>query len=76
MNITSYHHRQAAINYAKADRSDPFALRRALTHMNNGVASYRAIAGEGLPAGSSGFYEATAVPGDNGKISYTNLRRP
>lgn len=30
---------EAAKRYAAADRSDPFAFSRAMTHLNNGVAS-------------------------------------
>jgi hypothetical protein len=30
-----------ALHYAHADRSDPFAFSRALTHLKSGIASYR-----------------------------------
>ena len=30
---------EGALNYARADKSDPFALVRAIAHMKNGVAS-------------------------------------
>jgi hypothetical protein len=51
----------AARRYAAADRTDPFALRRALAHIDNGVASYRRPANRewDMEAGQS-FYDATA----------------
>jgi len=45
-------HYRAARRYAEADRSDPFAYNRAVTHLQNGVASYG-------PKGENNFYDAT-----------------
>ena len=42
---------EGAKRYAAADRSDPFAFNRAMTHINNGVAGL-------LPNGEDGFYNA------------------
>lgn len=43
---------EAAKRYAAANNSDPFAYRRALTHLNNGIATYANEKGE------SGYYDA------------------
>jgi hypothetical protein len=43
---------EAAKRYAAADRSDPFAFSRAMTHINNGVAS-------ALGDGRDAAYDAT-----------------
>jgi len=73
---------RAAARYAASDPSDPFALRRAITHLNNGVASYA------TQNGSMGYYDAEeytetrrlALP--NGKTlewqatAYKNVKRP
>lgn len=42
----------AAKRYAEADKSDPFAFSRAMTHLKNGIAQYA------LKDGSSAFYDA------------------
>lgn len=41
-----------AINYARADKSDPFALRRAMAHLRSGIATF--ANGQGQEA----FYSA------------------
>lgn len=43
--------REAAERYAASDKSDPFALARARTHMRNGVAGF-------LQNGQDAFYNA------------------
>lgn len=50
---------EGAKRYAKANKSDPFAMRRALTHINSGAASFRVARGRGkaLP----GYYDAEPV---------------
>lgn len=49
---------EAAHRYALANRSDPFALRRALSHLGNGVAGMRIDeAGNKVPA----YYDAKPV---------------
>jgi hypothetical protein len=46
---------EAAKRYAAADRSDPFAYRRALCHLSNGVAHWN----NGSPRDpKDGFYDA------------------
>lgn len=46
---------EAAKRYAAADRSDPFAYRRAITHLSNGVAHWN----NGHPKDpKDGFYDA------------------
>lgn len=42
---------EAVKRYAEADRSDPFAFNRAMTHMKNGVCSF-------LKNGGEAFYDA------------------
>lgn len=39
MNTRRARYIDAARRYAAADRSDPFAFNRAMTHINNGIAS-------------------------------------
>ena len=46
--LTEREYTEAAMSYAKADSSDPFAFRRAMTHLRNGVASFANK--EGQPA--------------------------
>ena len=43
---------QGCINYAMANKSDPFAFNRAMTHVSNGIVGY-------LKDGSEAFYSAT-----------------
>lgn len=45
----------AAQRYANADKSDPFTLARARTHIANGIVSYSA-------SGEEALYDATLVP--------------
>lgn len=47
--------REGTENYAKADKSDPFALARALCHINNGIAQPYNRAGE------EAFYNTTPI---------------
>ena len=60
-----------ALNYAKADRSDPFAYSRAMSHINSGVASIG-------PNGEDSFYDAEpfADPSKFHTTAYKNIRRP
>jgi hypothetical protein len=44
--------RLAAERYALSDKSDPFALARAKTHLRNGIASFS------HPDGGKGYYDA------------------
>lgn len=71
-----------AYNYAAFDKSDPFALRRALSHIKNGVATLNN--GKDNP----GYYEAEEYPehreftnAEGKKVKYTvpafkNIARP
>lgn len=49
---------EAAKRYAAADKSDPFALARAITHMKNGIAGFRQERGEHHAMGQDAFYTA------------------
>ena len=82
---------EAAKRYAAADRTDPFTFRRAVTHIENGVAS--ATRGENnrdydMQSNGSAFYDATqrsetkTVTGFGGVaidavvLTYSSLVRP
>lgn len=83
---------EAARQYAKADRTDPFAFNRAMSHVNNGVASFRRPASERGAAfevsQGDGYYKATpyrearTLVGYDGKpstydvVRYNNVSRP
>lgn len=68
---------QGAANYAAADRSDPFAFNRGMTHTLNGIAS---VAQDGRDA----FYQATPAQeerflpdGQSFHVTvYRNIERP
>lgn len=48
---------QGAINYAKFDRSDPFAFARAMSEINNGICTVKVREDDGKPC----FYNAEPV---------------
>lgn len=51
-----------ALAYARADKSDPFAFNRAISHIKNGIASIRAEKGPwGRKAGEDAYYSADPV---------------
>lgn len=56
----------AALNYAKADRSDPFAYSRTMTHLKNGISSLV------NQHGQDAFYSATPF---QDKRSYNNGKK-
>ena len=60
---------QQALNYAAADRSDPFAFARAMAHSANGIC-------DSGPDGKNCRYKAEPVRGEYGRIAYTNVQRP
>lgn len=68
---------EGARAYAAADRSDPFAFNRAITHMNNGISSVGS-------RGEDAFYKAepyqeTRYLPDGREYSvtvYKNIQRP
>jgi hypothetical protein len=75
--------------YAAFDRTDPFALRRAVTHIDNGVAQvHRGMNNEWSIDAGPAFYsaemhrEARKIVGFDGKVQtydvhvYRNVRRP
>lgn len=69
--------------YALADNSDPFAYARAVTHINNGVASYANAKGELASYSAEPYQETRLLPPDsNGKQEeylatiYRNRVRP
>lgn len=55
MTILSPRQLEALQNYAAAERSDPFCLSRAISHTQNGIASYHEASGE------AAFYSAEAT---------------
>lgn len=59
-----------AYMWARANRSDPFALSVALSHIKNGIATAF------NKDGTDGFYTAEAVKGDYGQTIYKNMARP
>lgn len=59
-----------AYRYAEANKSDPFALARALTHIRTGVAEY-AVGKEASP----GYYDATEDKGEYGQRTWRNVAR-
>lgn len=69
--------RAGALRYAAADKSDPFSLRRALSHI------YAGICGP-TSDGKDGFYDADEVPesavtitgSPYMKTAYRNISRP
>lgn len=80
---------QGAKNYAGADRTDPFAFSRAMSHINNGVASFRRPENRELSVEQGdAFYQATpyregrTMIGSNGQpqeysvVRYMNVQRP
>lgn len=70
-----------ARNYALADRSDPFAYSRAMSHLKSGIAGYRfdEITGER----SNAYYDASprietrkASDVEYHATTYDNVKRP
>lgn len=59
-----------AHRYAEANKSDPFALARALTHIRVGIAEY-AVGKEGGP----GYYDATEDRNEYGQKIWRNVGR-
>ena len=72
----------AAINYAKSDPSDPFALARAKAHIRSGVASYSDKNGQSAFYSAEGYTEARRIELPNGRVLegqvtiYRNVIRP
>lgn len=56
--------------YAEAEKSDPFAFARGMSHLKSGVCSVSTLTGE------PGFYEATRTIDADGVARYTGLARP
>ncbi len=66
--ITTHVMIEAAKLYALADSSDPFAYRRARTHIANGVATYANAKGEEAYYSAEPFLEERQLPTEpNGK---------
>lgn len=70
---------EMALRYSQADRTDPFAFNRAMTHIQNGIATL-ARQTDGEPA----YYEADAYQEDaidflgrpHKVTRYKNMKRP
>ena len=73
---------EAAKRYAASDPSDPFAFRRAMTHLANGVASYGSKDGKPAYYDAELYHEPRAIIMPNGqKLEwqaevYRNVHRP
>jgi hypothetical protein len=69
---------EGARRYAAADRSDPFALRRALTHVANGIATGFTQNGEEATYNAEAYQEKRWLPkGEEYTVTaYRNMRRP
>jgi hypothetical protein len=74
-----------ALRYAAAEKSDPFAFARAMTHINNGIAQFTVNRENQRP--SDGYYDAEPIKVDafyvmNGetihykRTEYKNIARP
>lgn len=61
---------EGAHMWARAQRSDPFALNVALSHIKNGIATLI------NKDGKDGFYSAEATKDEFGKTVYKNIARP
>ena len=69
---------QGAMNYAMADRSDPFAFSRAMTHTLNGVANYSDSHGQSQHYEAECYMETRKLPdGRQYQVTqYRNMKRP
>lgn len=71
---TSIHSReqlaQDAMRYAEFDKSNPFALSVALSHVKNGICDPIRTEGQMKPGGYNAEYQEV-----DGKVSYFNLAR-
>ena len=69
---------QGAMNYAMADKSDPFAFSRAMTHTMNGVANYSDSHGQSQYYEAERYMETRKLPdGREYKVpAYKNIKRP
>ena len=70
MKATQYNDtHQQALNFAEADRSDPFTYSRIMSHIASGICDDK-------DRGEDSRYKANRVVDGNGRIYYTNLQRP
>lgn len=60
---------RAAKRYAAWDKSDPFALTRALSHIAHGLCKF-------TEDGKDGWYDAEEHSTADGGVYYTNMVRP
>lgn len=73
---------EAAKRYAASDPSDPFAYRRALTHLRTGVATYDNAHGQAAYYDAELHHEARSITMPNGQVLewqaevYRNVHRP
>lgn len=78
MNPQTQRLNEGAKNYALADKSDPFAYNRAMTHVNNGIST---VNGEAYYQAEPYKEERTLVKTDGSKENYfvdayKNIKRP
>ena len=72
----------AAKRYAAADKSDPFAFARAMSHSANGIASYANKNGQSAIYDAELYYEPREIKMPDGKTlswqagCYRNIIRP
>jgi hypothetical protein len=67
---------QNARNYAAADRNDPFAFNRAMTHIKNGIACMK-YWDEGTKSWKQGLYEAKDTgKNEHGHTVWGSMARP
>jgi len=73
---------RAAERYAASDASDPFALRRAITQLRNGIASYATKDGKAGYHDAEEYQETRSLTLPSGKrmewqvTAYKNVCRP
>jgi hypothetical protein len=73
---------EAAKRYAASDPSDPFAFRRAITHLNNGIAAYANKDGKPAFYDAELYHETRSITIPNGSVMewqaevYKNVHRP
>jgi hypothetical protein len=67
-----------ALRYCAADRSDPFAFNRAMTHIRNGIATLARLDGEPACYEAEQYKEERHDPllGPYTVTAYKNMKRP
>jgi len=86
MNARTRRFYQSAADYAAFDKSDPFALNRALSHIDNGIAGVRPEDGSDATYAAEAYVETVKLPdgqtfsrGNDNEyqvVGYRNVKRP